>query len=160
MAEVLHEARNLEVPNNGIDPAADQIASPTTSAPPNIMLFIFLPKHVRLVERDCRDQPVIDYSCSITLTTEENLNMMAQKSMKKITATKEREKKHIEAENLKRWCEEEKSKVVTAKFRHHDECEKKQAFDAMWMPTACTHARGRFYAFIKYVADAARIPEM
>lgn len=150
VAKISDEKGNFALPDNGSEPTAQQEAPPTSSGPPSIMSFLLFPEHVHPAPQDRGDQPYVDYSRSIILTTEEYLNMMADKSAKKTAVAKVREKRHVEAESSKRRHKAEKSQAEAEKSEKR---EAKKAFNALWTPTACTIVRQRLYNLIKHAVS-------
>lgn len=113
------------------------------------MKFLSLPEHVRPAQRPRGDQPLVDYSRSIFLTTEEYLDMMAVKTAKRNAVAEAREKKRGEVEVSKRRREAEKLQVAAHKIKRQEEREKKKVFDALWTPAACTATGERLHTIIK-----------
>lgn len=113
------------------------------------MRFLSLPEHVRTGRRERGDQPYVDYSKSIILTTDDYLNLMADKSAKKVAATEERERRRAEAKSSKRRREESKVQAEVEKVRCRHERAAKKAFDALWTPSACASAGQRLHDRIR-----------
>lgn len=152
VAEAVDDDGNLQLPASDVARAPAECTDLHSNTPncdePSIMQFLSLPKHVQPAPRPRSDQPIVDHSRSIILTTDDYLDMMAEKTARKNRAVEEREKRRCEAEGSKRRREAQKSEAAAEKIKRREDRERKKAYDAMWTPAACAAAGDRLHAFI------------
>jgi len=111
--------------SEGGDDAVTVAAGKEAAPPPNLFQ---LPEVAGPAERRRRSDPLIDYSKSIIMTSEDYLRAMEDKARLKEDTQKAREQKRLEADCMKQQRAEEKKLKEVSKRKRQDEAAARRAF--------------------------------